>query len=110
MKKILTVIAVIAITLFSCTKQAEQQSAPETMNGIEFKTKYKFELPFLDYGYDVASYRGPRRPKAEDVALTVFDGDLVLSKVAGSLYHSTISVNAEWAAFQNLTDTVSITG
>lgn len=108
MKQLLTVIALIAITLFGCNKQASNKLA--TMDGFEFTAKYKIRLPYLDYGDEPAVGRSngnsKAKPKADEVALTV-TVDLALSHVAGTLYHSTTSVNAEWAAFQNLTDTVA---
>lgn len=94
MKKLITVIALIAITLFGCNKQASDvsQLAPEKMNGIEFKAKYGFELPFLDYGSGVAR---SNKPKANAVTLSVTE-DLVIS---GSV-ECTTSPNAEWGGIQ----------
>jgi len=98
MKNII-VLAVIAITLFSCTRQAEQQSAPtEKMNGIQFKAKYGFDHPGLDYSNSSEVARG-KKPKANGVAFAVFT-DLVLSESAGVLT-TTISPDAEWGGVQN---------
>jgi len=94
MKTILTVI-VCAILMASCGKQAEQQSAPKEMNGIEFSAKYGFELPFLDYGHDDATYRGPKKQKAAEAVLAVTE-DLVIS---GSV-ECTVSANAQWGGIQ----------
>ena len=74
MKKI--VIAVLAITLFSCTKQAEKQSATE-------ETK-----------------RGRGHSQQAELSVT---SDLVLTESNGVLT-LTISPNAQWAGVQKFVD------
>lgn len=82
------------VVAFSCTKQAEQRSAPHKMNGVEFTKKYGFELPFLDYTNSSAVARG-KKAKAESVTLTVAE-DLVIS---GNV-SCTTSPDAEWGGIQ----------
>jgi hypothetical protein len=88
MKKLIIAIALIAITLSGCKKT----NSTTKMNGIEFTNKYKFQLPFLDYGNGSAK---SNKPKANAVTLSVTE-DLTLS---GSIT-CTVSDNAQWGGIQ----------
>lgn len=92
MKKLLLVL-IVALTMFSCSKQASPKLAP--INGVEFTAKYGFELPFLDYGHGEMTRSDKARPKANQVQLSVTE-DLVIS---GSI-SCTTSPDAEWGGIQ----------
>lgn len=77
---------------FSCTKQAEQKSAPQTMSALELKARFGISLPGLDYS-DNSVARGK---KASAQTVVVWFDDLILS---GSVI-CTVSPNAQWGAIQ----------
>src|SRR6187455_1796195 len=90
MKKL--IIALIAITLFSCTKENK------SMNAEELRAKYGIVLPELQYeGEEIAvsPNRGGKKKASEQVVF-VWLNDLVLS---GSV-NCTVSPNAEWGGIQ----------
>lgn len=87
------VIAVLAITLFSCTKQASENLRPEKMSALELKTKYFIVLPGLDYT-DSPVARGGKKASAQ--AVVVWLDDLTLS---GSV-ECTVSEFAQWGGIQ----------
>lgn len=90
--KQLLVTALIAITLFSCTKQSRLNSGT-SMTAEALRAKYFIELPNVDYGNGVARNN---KPKANAVVVVVWSTDLVLS---GSVT-CTVSPGAEWGAIQ----------
>jgi len=96
------VIAVLAITLFSCTKQASDNLRTETMTALELKNRYGITLPGLVYS-EVT--RGGKKASAQTVV--VWLNDLVLS---GSV-ECTVSENAQWGAIQKfLSEPLSMDG
>lgn len=90
MKQLITVFVVAAL-LISCEKASKNPLAKK-MNGIEFTSNYKFELPFLDYGNGASR---SNKPKANAVVLSVTE-DLILS---GSV-ECTTSADAQWGGIQ----------
>jgi uncharacterized lipoprotein NlpE involved in copper resistance len=108
MKQLITVFAVIAITLFGCDKQASNQLAKEEMTATELKEKHGIVLPFVDYGVTTSSAidlsKGgetsrSKKPKANAVVLVVWFNDLTLTE-SGGVLTTTLSPNAEWAGVQ----------
>lgn len=97
MKNLITVLIAV-IVLVSCTRQAKDNFAPKKMNGIEFKAKFGFEHPALDYSNSSEVSRG-KKAKAEAVTLAVWFNDLTLTNNAGVLTTS-ISPDAEWGGVQ----------
>lgn len=92
--KNLIIIAVILITVFGCTKQANKP----TMNAEELKAKYGIVLPGLQYAGDeiaVSANRGAKK-NASNQTVVVWLNDLVLS---GSV-SCTVSPDAQWGAIQ----------
>jgi hypothetical protein len=107
MKNLTVVIAVIAITLFGCTKRASHQPAPVQMS-YEQLSKYvgddnAFKL-FDQAGKtetvtDNVSGRVVKKVK-EGATLTV-EIDLTLTNPSPDNYTCTTSENAKWSAFQD---------
>ena len=90
--KNLIIAALIAITLFSCTKENKSMSAEE------LKAKYNIVLPELQYeGEEIAvsPNRGGKK-KASEQVVVVWENDLILS---GGVT-CTVSPNAEWGGIQ----------
>ena len=89
------VCVILAITLFSCTKQASNRLASEEITIADLKTKYKIDLIAEWERYSVLSRSNRPKPKAEQV-VSVWLEDLVLS---GSV-ECTVSSNAQWGGIQ----------
>ena len=110
MKKLI-VFAVLAITLFSCDKQASNKLASEEMNAEELKAKYGIVIPEFEYDGEPATLRNNNqsrgKKKASEQILVVWFNDLVIS---GSVT-CTVSPNAEWGGIQRyLAEPLSIDG